>query len=124
MSEPPHPPEFRGSQNMAMKIPAAEFDATLAFYRDVLRLPLLEAYRPRTVFRFGSHLLWLDRVEHLARVEIWLEILASDTAAAKQHFAAHSIEQCGEVEKLPASFDGFFVRSPASLVHLVYVAPR
>ncbi|MCP2332161.1 hypothetical protein G443_002431 [Actinoalloteichus cyanogriseus DSM 43889] len=35
-------PRFRGGPNIAMKLPAARFDDTVAFYRDVLGLHVTE----------------------------------------------------------------------------------
>lgn len=117
--KPEAPPVFRGGTNIALKLPPSVFDATLAFYRDVLGLPILEQHRPNHVFQFGTNRLWLDRVEGLSQAELWLEVIATDTAAAKKHLAAHSIVRCDEIEALPEGFDGFWVLSPASIVHLV-----
>jgi catechol 2,3-dioxygenase-like lactoylglutathione lyase family enzyme len=112
-------PAFRGGQNIAMKIPPAEFEETLRFYRDVLGLPQLDSHRPDNVFQSGSSLLWLDCVPDLSRTEIWLELLAPDTVTAAEHLSRWGVERCDSVEKLPPGFDGFWVRSPASVVHLV-----
>lgn len=112
-------PIFRGGSNIAIKLPAAAFEPTVAFYRDVLGLPLLDAYLPNYVFEFGSNYLWLDRCEHVASAEVWLELVAPDTSEAKHHLAALQVERCDEVEALPAGFDGFWIRSPATTVHLI-----
>lgn len=120
--QPEAPPAFRGGPNIALKLPPSVFDATLVFYRDVLQLPILEQHRPNHVFEFGANRLWLDRVEGLSQAELWLEVIATDIAAAKQHLAAHAIVRCDEIEALPEGFDGFWVLSPASIVHL-FAAP-
>ncbi|MBE7497714.1 MAG: hypothetical protein HS117_22445 [Verrucomicrobiaceae bacterium] len=112
-------PSFRGGSNIAMKVPPAEFDATLLFYRDVVGLPQSESHRPDIVFQFGSSLLWLDRAPELQQTEIWLELLTSDTTLAAEHLSRSGVERCDSVEKLPPGFDGFWVRSPASIVHLI-----
>ncbi len=112
-------PSYRGGPNIAMKIPPVEYEATLRFYRDVVGLPLLDAYRLDHVFQYGSSLLWLDSVPDIERTEIWLELLTQDTAIAGEHFAQTGVERCDAVEPLPAGFDGFWIRSPASVVHLV-----
>ena len=113
------PPQFQGGPNIALKLPPSVFDATLTFYRDTLRLPLLDQYSPSHVVQFGESLLWLDRVESLSQAEVWLQILTDDTAAAKEHFARSSVTRCDEIEGLPEGFDGFWVLSPSSIVHLV-----
>ena len=102
-----------------MKIPSDEYEATLRFYRDVVGLPLLDAYSPDQVFQYGSSLLWLDSVPEIERTEIWLELVTPDTTIAGEHFARSGVERCDAVEELPAGFDGFWIRSPASVVHLV-----
>ena len=119
MSKGASRPVFRGGRNIALKLPPTVFDATVAFYRDTLALALVEELRPDIVFEFGANHLWLDRVEGLAEAEIWLEVVASDTAAAKRFLRSKGVERCDEVEKLPDGFDGFWVRSPGSVVHLV-----
>ncbi|MCX6854589.1 MAG: hypothetical protein NTV80_06755 [Verrucomicrobia bacterium] len=112
-------PSYQGGPNIAMKIPSAEFEATLRFYRDVVGIPLLDAYSPDHVFQYGSSLLWLDSVPGMERTEIWLELLTQDTTLAGEHLARAGVERCDAVEQLPRGFDGFWIRSPASVVHLI-----
>ncbi len=112
-------PAYRGGPNIAMKIPLGEYEATLRFYRDVLGLPRLDAYCPDHVFQYGPSLLWLDSVPEIERTEIWLELLTPDTAIAGEYLARSGVTRCDVVEPLPAGFDGFWIRSPASVVHLV-----
>ena len=112
-------PSFSGGPNIAMKVPPAEYEATLAFYRDVIGLPLIDSHRPSNVFQFGSSLLWLDCVADILRTEIWLELITPDTAAAAEHLSRAGVPRCDSVETLPAGFDGFWIRCPASVVHLI-----
>ena len=114
-----HRPSFRGGANIAMKIPVGEFEATVRFYREVVGLPELEAYRPDCVFQFGASLLWLDCRAEIEQTEIWLELLTPDTGLAGEYLARAGVERCDSVEALPPGFDGFWVRSPASVVHLI-----
>ena len=119
-----NPARFHGGPNIAIKLPSAVFEPTLAFYRDTLGLPLLERYLPSHVFQFGSSYLWLDRCEHLVQAEVWLEIVTNDTTAAKKHLATHQVERCDAIEPLPDGFDGFWIRSPSPIVHLVTHDPE
>jgi catechol 2,3-dioxygenase-like lactoylglutathione lyase family enzyme len=122
MNQPdPLRPSFRGGPNIAMKIPPSEYEATVSFYRDVIGLPLLDSYRPDNVFRYGSSLLWLDCVPELERTEVWLELLTPDTAITAEQLSRSGVERSDSVEVLPDGFDGFWIRSPASVVHLVTV---
>ncbi|MFO1076014.1 MAG: hypothetical protein U1E17_25565, partial [Geminicoccaceae bacterium] len=70
-------------------------------------------------FEFGPLRLWIDRMPHLAQGEMWLELVAADTAAAAQHLDASGVVRCDEVEKLPPDLDGFWIMNPAGVVHLV-----
>jgi len=113
------PLHFQGGPNIALKLPPSVFDDTLTFYRDTLRLPILKEHSPSQVFQFGQSLLWLDRVESLSQAEVWLQIVTNDTAAAREHLAQASVTRCDEIEELPEGFDGFWVLSPSSIVHLI-----
>jgi hypothetical protein len=108
-------PEFRGGRNIALKLPARLYAGTLAFYRDVLALPVVHEGESGAVIEFGAFRLWLDRVEHQSQ----LELLVDDTEAAERHLAQHGVRRCDEVEKLPDGFDGFWVAAPAGTIHLV-----
>lgn len=108
---------YRGGRNIALKLPTAAFEPTVAFYRDVLRLAPWEG--GDTSFVFGSNRLWLDHCPHLAAAEVWLEIVAEDVDEAASELLAAGVERCDEVEPLPEGFRGFWIRSPAGLVNLV-----
>ena len=118
-STPDQLPIFCGGPNIAIKIPPESFEETLVFYRDVLRLPPVSGQSVDHMFHFGSSVLWLDRVEGIETAEVWLEIATPDTASASAHLTRCGVERCDSVEKLPDGFDGFWIRSPASMVHLV-----
>lgn len=112
-------PRFSPGRNIAMKVPPDQFDSTVKFYRDVLGLEILPELDPGIGFAFGDKRLWIDRVPALSRTEIWLEVVADDLDAAAAHFAAAGVERCDAVEPLPPDFKGFWIMSPAGVVHLV-----
>jgi len=101
-----------------MKIPPAEYESTLRFYRDVVGLRQLESYKPDSVFQFGSSLLWLDCMPEVKQTEVWLELLTSDTTLAAEYLSRSGVEGCDSVEKLPPGLESFWVRSPAPILHL------
>ena len=70
-------------------------------------------------FDFGPIRLWIDRMAHLAQAEMWLEVIAPDTAEAASHLADAGVVRCDDVEKLPPDLDGFWILNPAGIVHLV-----
>jgi len=110
---------FTGGRNIAMKVPPHQFDATVRFYRDVLGIQPLEELLPSIGFAFGANRLWIDRVEGLSQAEIWLELVTDDVPAAAEHLGTAGAVRCDQIEPLPAGFEGFWIASPASIVHLV-----
>ena len=61
----------------------------------------------------------IDRIEHLSHAEIWLEIATDDREAAAAWLERHGVTRRDEIEPLPADFRGFWVASPADVIHLI-----
>lgn len=112
-------PTFSGGSNIAIKVPAHTYDATIAFYRDTLALPLLEEVENGCTFQFGSIQLWIDKVPNLSHPDVWLELQTNDTEAAARYLQVHGVPRRDEVEHLQDEFDGFFISDPAGVIHLV-----
>ncbi len=115
-------PRFAGGPNLAMKVPPHQWDATVAFYRDVLGLPELdpvESEPPTVGFAFGANRLWIDRVPTVSQAELWLEVTADDPGAAAEHLAAAGVPRVDEIEPLAPGSPRFWISSPAQIVHLV-----
>jgi catechol 2,3-dioxygenase-like lactoylglutathione lyase family enzyme len=125
-ASPPYPsrPAFSGGKNIAMKVPPHLWEAAVAFYRDVLGLRIIEhapadSATPTLVFEFGANHLWVDRVNGLSQAEIWLEVETDDVVAAAAYLKAAGIPRRDEIEPLGEDFPGFWISSPASIIHLV-----
>jgi catechol 2,3-dioxygenase-like lactoylglutathione lyase family enzyme len=114
---------FEAGPNLAMKLPERHFAQTVAFYRDILGLPVLSEGPDGALVQFGAMRLHLDRVPHQSQTDLWLEIRTRDAAAAARHLAAQGIRSCPEVEPLPDGFDGFWVAAPSGTIHLVAGLP-
>lgn len=116
-------PRFRPGQNIAIKVPAHQFEQTVSFYRDILGLEQVSRSSPdpsdSTAFKFGDKNLWIDRMTSLSQAEIWLEIEADDIERAKVYLEKANIARRDEIEPLPAGFNGFWVSSPSDIIHLV-----
>ncbi len=113
-------PPFQPGRNIAMKVPVAEFAATVAFYEATLGFRVVS--REASSVRFdhgGGHFLWIDRVEGLAKAEIWLEIHTTDLQAAEDKLKEANIRRCDEVEPLPEGMKAFWIKNSAGVVHLV-----
>ncbi len=111
--------KFTPGRNIAMKVPPHQYDATLRFYRDVVGLKSIESHLPEVGFEFGDKQLWIDRVPGISQAEIWLELVTNDLEAAAAQLGAAGVVRCDEIEPLPEGFQGFWVSSPASIIHLV-----
>ena len=115
----PDRPAFRPGMNIAMKMPPAEYERLVGFYRDVLGFEVLGRHEASTVFRFGDKRLWVDRVPTLSQGEVWLELRAEDVTAAAAWLAAQGVTRRDEIEELPDGFDGFWIAAPGGMIHLV-----
>ena len=119
---------FTPGVNVAMKIPLAHYDDTVAFYRDTLGFDVekIEDSGAATVAAshrvdFGAITLWLDRVDGASRSDVWLELGTDDLAAATERLASAGVLTCDEVEPLDgeAGERSHWVRNPAGVIHLV-----
>ena len=110
---------FRGGRNIAMKVPAHRWEATVDFYERTLGLTVRHREAASVAFEFGPSVLWIDRMEHLSQAEVWLEVVAEDVATADAHLAATGTVRCAGVEALPPNLEGFWIVNPADVVHLV-----
>jgi catechol 2,3-dioxygenase-like lactoylglutathione lyase family enzyme len=111
--------KFAAGRNIAMKVPPHLYEATIQFYRDVLGLKEITKHAPSIGFEFGSNNLWIDRVNGISQAEIWLEVVTNDLEAASAQLEEAGVVRCDNIEPLPQGFQGFWVSSPASIIHLV-----
>ncbi len=99
--------EFTGGLNIAIKVPRSKYEKTVAFYRDILKLPVVE--KPITnptvsrthEVRFGSNIVWLDCVDNYTHSEVWLDLKTNDVNTATAFLQANGIETCDELEEIP-----------------------
>ncbi len=116
-------PTFEPGRNIAMKIPAHEHEQTVAFYRDILGLeeiaPAAREGDKTPRFVFGDRVLWLDCIAGISQAEIWLEIVTPDIENSAEYFAQQGCIRRDEIEPLPDGFSGFWLSSPANIIHLI-----
>ncbi|WP_162654084.1 hypothetical protein [Lentilitoribacter sp. Alg239-R112] len=112
--------QFQGGPNIAMKVPPHQYEATVAFYRDVLQLAELPNQNEEsTVFKFGENNLWIDSVNTVSQAEIWLQVITNNSSAAENHLNNAGISRCDTIEPLGDEFDGYWISNPASIIHLI-----
>lgn len=116
-------PEFHPGNNIAMKVPAHEYAATVAFYRDIIGLKEIEVSGSTIAdsckFKFGDKTLWIDSMPGFSQAEIWLELLTEDPEQAADYLQQQQCIRRDEIEPLPTGFKGFWIANPANIIHLV-----
>ncbi|WP_116474524.1 VOC family protein [Zobellella maritima] len=110
---------FEPGKNIAMKIPAHEYENTVRFYRDVLRFKELTGSGDTPRFEFGDKVLWLDCMPGLSQSEIWLEVITNDIGKASEYLKDKGCHRRDEIEPLPSGLKAFWISSPSNIIHLV-----
>lgn len=115
--------KFSGGVNIAVKIPKSKYEKTVAFYRDILKLEVVEKpvespsiSRTHQV-KFGNNILWLDCVDNYTHSETWLELRTADVDAATRYLKSRGIETCDELEKIPDNMH--WIMDPAGTVFIL-----
>ena len=116
-------PTFEGGVNIAIKLPKAKYDQTVAFYRDILKLNVEEKpINNPTVSRthkvtFGNNTIWLDCVDNYTHSETWLELTTENVERATDYLQSKGVATCDELEQLP---DGMhWITDPAGTVFIL-----
>ena len=112
-------PEIKGGIDIAMKVPPHQYQQTLDFYRQTLRLPEITDKAPATGFILGPNRLWIDEAPGLSQAEVWLELFTPDFHAAEKHVEQHGVVRCDAVEPLPEGFKGGWIMNPCNIVHML-----
>jgi hypothetical protein len=110
---------LRGGIDIAMKIPSHQYQETIRFYRDVVRLKPFDAKAPAVGFELGPNKLWLDEDPTLSQAELWLELFTDDHRAALAHLEKNDVTRCDAIEPLEPGFRGGWIMNPANIVHMV-----
>lgn len=113
-------PTFEAGINIAIKIPKSKYEKTVAFYRDILKLKVVEkAIDNPTISRtnqvsFGNNVLWLDCVDNFTHSETWLQLTVPDVAEATNYLLDKGVEACDELEELSENMH--WIQDPAGTV--------
>lgn len=116
-------PKFTPGKNIAMKVPAHEFEETVTFYRDILGFEEVDASPPNDIesvtFKFGDKNLWIDKISGISQAEVWFEVVTEDIGVASEYFEKNDCIRRDEIEPLPEGFKGFWLANPANIIHLI-----
>ncbi len=112
--------KFQAGINIAIKIPKAKYEETVAFYRDILKLEVVEkpidnptVSRTHEV-KFGNNIIWLDCVDNYTHSETWLQLTVENIEAATDYLKSNGVEPCDELEELPENMH--WIQDPAGTV--------
>lgn len=114
---------FKGGVNIAIKIPKRKYEETVVFYRDILKLEVLEKpINNPTVSRthevkFGDNVVWLDCVDNYTHTEVWLELKTRDMGSATKYLKSNGVNTCDELEQIPD--DMHWITDPAGTVFIL-----
>lgn len=109
----------RAGTNIAVKVPPHRHAATVAFWRDVVGLPVEVEDGTSVAFTFGEARLWIDRVPTASHAEVWLELVADDLDAAAARLERGGAVRCDAIEPLPPGLDAAWIADPAGVVVLL-----
>lgn len=113
-------PKFEAGINIAIKIPKSKYEATVAFYRDILKLEVTEKHIDNPTVskthevKFGNNIVWLDCVDNYTHSETWLQLTVPNVKEATKYLQSNGVETCDELEELPE--DMHWITDPAGTV--------
>jgi hypothetical protein len=110
--------KITGGINIAMKVPPHQYEATIAFYRDVVGLKPFTDKAPAIGFVLGPNRLWIDEAPMMSQAEVWLELFTDDFPGAADHFAKTGV-RCDVIEPLGEGFRGGWITNPANIIHML-----
>ena len=111
--------KITGGINIAMKVPPHQYEATIAFYRDVVGLKPFTDKAPAIGFELGPNRLWIDEAPMMSQAEVWLELFTKDFPMAADHFAKAGVVRCDAIEPLGEGFRGGWIANPANIIHML-----
>ena len=119
---------FQAGVNIAIKIPRSKYEKTVAFYRDILKLQVVEkpidnptVCRTHEV-KFGNNIVWLDCVDNYTHSETWLQLTVPDIEEATKYLQSNGVDTCDEIEELPKNMH--WIQDPAGTVFNVQERER
>jgi hypothetical protein len=111
---------MQAGQNIALKIPSDTWEATVAFYRDTVKLKEIPVENPKSrAFEFGKMTLWIDNCAHLSQSEIWLELTTDSLETTAQELMIPGVSRRDDIEPLPDSMRAFWIKSASGIIHLI-----
>ena len=102
-------------KNIAIKVPLHKWDETVTFYRDRVKLTVVQEHADSIAFAFGSMTLWIDKVAQQSQVDVWLELVTDDADKALQTLESPNRDELEPLDDLT----GHWTSDPAGVILLV-----
>lgn len=99
-------PKFTGGVDIALKLPPHQFEATIAFYRDVIGLKQITDKLPDIGFELGPVKLWIAAAPEMSQAELWLELFTDNFSEVAEYLKAAGVVRCDAIEALAEGFRG------------------
>jgi hypothetical protein len=109
---------FRSGPNITMKVPRERFQEALGYCQRSLGLERIESLAPAIVFALGENRLWVDAVEKLNEMEVWLEFQTDSSATAAALLGRTDVVRRESIEPLPRGFEGLWIKTRADFLGL------
>ncbi len=109
---------FRSGPNIAMKVPPQRWQEALGLCGKSLGLERIESLAPAVVFALGENRLWVDAVDKLNEVEVWLEFQTDSAATAATLLGRTDVVRRESIEPLPRGFQGLWIKTRADFLGL------
>ena len=113
------PAKLYGGIDIAIKVPPHQYEAMIAFYRDIIGLKPITEKLPDVGFELGPNKLWVAEAPEMSQAEVWLELFTDRFEDAAVHLSRAGVVRCDVIEKLPEGFKGGWITSPANIIHMV-----
>ncbi len=106
---------FRAGRNVAVRVPADQWEQTLRFYDRGLGLRRLESGAPSVAFELGPDRLWVIRVTTLDAAEIWLEFQTDSADVMADYLLRPDVIPCDDTIAAPTGgFQTMWISSAAN----------
>jgi hypothetical protein len=111
--------KIKGGVNIAMKVPSHQYEAVIAFYRDIVGLEPFDEKAPSIGFHLGPNRLWIDEAPNYSQAEVWLELFTDNHQGALTLLEKGGAIRCDQIEDLGDGFRGGWIMNPSNVVHIV-----
>ncbi len=113
------PAKLYGGIDIAIKVPPHQYEAMIAFYRDIIGLKPITEKLPDVGFELGPNKLWVAEAPEMSRAEVWLELLPIASRMRPSICPERVLSAAMLSRSCRRAFKGGWITSPANIIHMV-----